>query len=51
MSANNNGIGVRISGTGVSLPEKVLTNDDIAQMVDTNDEWITQRTGIRQARP
>jgi 3-oxoacyl-[acyl-carrier-protein] synthase III len=39
-----------IAGTGSSLPEKRLTNDDLAKMVDTNDEWIVQRTGIRQRR-
>jgi len=32
------------------LPEKRLTNDDLSKMVDTNDEWITQRTGIRERR-
>ncbi|MBT4880294.1 MAG: ketoacyl-ACP synthase III [Alphaproteobacteria bacterium] len=36
-----------ITGCGNYLPEKVLTNDDLAQMVDTSDEWITQRVGIR----
>ncbi len=36
----------RISGTGSYLPEKILTNDDLSQMVDTNDEWIVQRVGI-----
>lgn len=39
-----------IAGTGSYLPEKRLTNDDLAQMVDTNDEWITQRTGIKERR-
>ena len=38
----------RIAGTGSYLPEKVLTNDDLAQFVDTSDEWITARTGIRE---
>lgn len=38
----------RIAGTGSYLPEKVLTNDDLAQFVDTSDEWIRERTGIRQ---
>lgn len=38
----------RITGTGSDLPEKVLTNADIEAMVDTNDEWIRERTGIRQ---
>ena len=37
----------KIVGTGSYLPKKVLTNDDIAQLVDTNDEWISSRTGIR----
>jgi 3-oxoacyl-[acyl-carrier-protein] synthase-3 len=34
----------------MSVPERILTNDDIAQMVDTNDEWIRARTGIRERR-
>ncbi len=38
----------RIAGTGSYLPEKVLTNADLAQMVDTSDEWIQSRTGIRE---
>jgi 3-oxoacyl-[acyl-carrier-protein] synthase III len=38
----------RISGTGSYLPEKVLTNRDLETMVDTSDEWIYTRTGIRQ---
>ncbi len=37
----------RIAGTGSYLPSKVLTNDDLAKMVDTSDEWITTRTGIK----
>ena len=42
--------GAIIAGTGSSLPEKRLTNDELAKMVDTNDEWIVQRTGIRERR-
>ena len=38
----------RIVGTGSYLPEKILTNDDISKFVDTSDEWIRARTGIRQ---
>ncbi|MUV14223.1 beta-ketoacyl-ACP synthase III [Noviluteimonas gilva] len=38
----------RIAGTGSYLPEKVLTNDDLAKLVDTSDEWIQARTGIRE---
>src|SRR5438477_9704839 len=42
--------GAIIAGTGSFLPEKRLTNDDLSKMVDTNDEWITQRTGIKERR-
>lgn len=38
----------RITGTGGYLPEKVLTNADLEKMVDTTDEWITDRTGIKK---
>ncbi|WP_299471735.1 beta-ketoacyl-ACP synthase III [uncultured Roseibium sp.] len=37
-----------VTGCGSFLPEKVLTNNDLAKMVDTSDEWIVQRTGIEQ---
>src|SRR5690606_36801270 len=37
-------------GTGSYLPEKVLTNKDLETMVDTTDEWIVSRTGIRERR-
>ncbi len=38
----------RIAGTGRYVPEKILTNQDLEGMVDTSDEWIVQRTGIRE---
>ena len=38
----------KISGTGSYLPEKILTNDDLSKMVDTSDEWIVQRVGIKK---
>src|SRR5205085_416194 len=38
----------RIAGTGSYLPERVLTNADLEKMVDTNDEWIVSRSGIRE---
>ena len=38
----------RIAGTGSCLPEKVVTNADLEKLVDTSDEWIASRTGIRQ---
>ena len=37
-----------LTGTGSWLPEKILTNDDLSKIVDTSDEWIRTRTGIRQ---
>ena len=40
----------RIAGTGSSVPKKILTNDDLAKLVDTNDEWIRTRTGITERR-
>jgi 3-oxoacyl-[acyl-carrier-protein] synthase-3 len=42
--------GARISALGVYVPERVLTNDEISQSLDTSDEWITTRTGIRERR-
>ena len=39
-----------IVGTGSCVPERRLTNDDLSKLVDTNDEWIMQRTGIRERR-
>lgn len=41
---------VKILGTGVSLPSKVLTNTDLERMVDTSNAWITERTGIEERR-
>ena len=43
-------MGTRIEGIGIYLPEKVLTNFDLEKMVDTSDEWITTRTGIKERR-
>ncbi|HEY7120050.1 MAG TPA: beta-ketoacyl-ACP synthase III [Tepidisphaeraceae bacterium] len=42
--------GAILAGTGSALPDKRLTNDDLSKMVETNDEWITQRTGIKERR-
>jgi 3-oxoacyl-[acyl-carrier-protein] synthase-3 len=38
----------RFLGTGFAVPDRVVTNDDLARVMDTNDEWIRTRTGIRQ---
>jgi 3-oxoacyl-[acyl-carrier-protein] synthase III len=43
-------IGFGIIGVGSSLPDKILTNFDLEKMVETSDEWITQRTGISERR-
>ena len=40
----------RIVGTGAYVPEQIATNDDLARIVETNDEWIRSRTGIGERR-
>ena len=40
----------RILGTGSALPEKIVTNEDLTHMVDTSDEWITKRVGVKERR-
>lgn len=40
----------RISGLGYYVPDNVVTNDDLSQLMDTNDEWIQERTGIKERR-
>jgi 3-oxoacyl-[acyl-carrier-protein] synthase III len=41
---------ISITGLGVYVPERVLTNDELSTIVDTTDEWIMARTGIRERR-
>ena len=41
-------IKTRVIATAASVPEQIITNDDLAKIVDTSDEWITQRTGIKE---
>lgn len=43
-------VGVEIAGSGSSLPARRVTNGDLVAMMDTSDEWIVQRTGIRERR-
>ena len=50
MNQPDGSIGVRIRGTGSSAPKRHLTNADLEKMVDTSDEWIQQRTGIKERR-
>jgi 3-oxoacyl-[acyl-carrier-protein] synthase III len=45
-----NGFHVSITGIGANVPERVMTNDELSEMVDTSDEWIMHRTGIRERR-
>jgi 3-oxoacyl-[acyl-carrier-protein] synthase-3 len=49
-SATQNGTRVSITGLGCHVPERVVTNDELSQLVDTSDEWIMERTGIRERR-
>ena len=41
-------MGVRFTGWGIAVPERIVTNDELSLTLDTSDEWITERTGIRQ---
>ena len=50
MIGRTNGPRISITGLGCHVPERVLTNDDLSKLVDTNDEWIMERTGIRERR-
>ncbi len=43
-------MGARITGYGQALPDRIVTNDDFAKYLDTSDEWIRERTGIRERR-
>ncbi|MDQ3866468.1 MAG: 3-oxoacyl-ACP synthase, partial [Actinomycetota bacterium] len=49
-NVSRNGTRVGITGLGVHLPERVLTNQDLERMVETSDKWITERTGIKERR-
>ena len=46
----DNKVGVKILSTGSFVPRKVLTNFDLEKMVETSDEWISTRTGIKERR-
>lgn len=50
MIGRSNGYRVSITGLGASVPERVVTNDELASILDTSDEWIVERTGIRERR-
>ena len=42
--------GITVRGCGISVPDKVVTNDDLSATLDTNDAWISERTGIKERR-
>jgi 3-oxoacyl-[acyl-carrier-protein] synthase III len=42
--------GVRLTGWGTGLPDRIVTNDELSETLETSDEWITERTGIRERR-
>ena len=50
MIASTNGRPVSITGLGCHVPDRILSNADLEQLVDTNNEWIMERTGIRERR-
>jgi 3-oxoacyl-[acyl-carrier-protein] synthase-3 len=50
MIARTSGPRISITGLGCYVPERIVTNDELATLVDTNDEWIRERTGIRERR-
>src|SRR5213082_528076 len=50
IGATNDGLAVSITGLGCKVPDRVVTNVELAQYVDTSDEWILERTGIRERR-
>jgi 3-oxoacyl-[acyl-carrier-protein] synthase-3 len=50
MIGRANGRPIGITGLGCYVPDRVVTNDDLARIVDTTDDWITERTGIKERR-
>ena len=50
IAAAQDGVSVSITGLGSHVPERVVTNDELSQYVETSDEWIRERTGIRERR-
>ena len=50
IAAAPDGVSISITGLGVQVPERVVTNDELSQYVETSDEWIQERTGIKERR-
>jgi hypothetical protein len=43
-------MGVRFRGWGIAVPDRIVTNDELSETLDTSDEWIIERTGIHERR-
>ncbi|MEP7224687.1 MAG: 3-oxoacyl-ACP synthase, partial [Actinomycetota bacterium] len=50
LGAATTGVRIGITGLGTHVPDRVMTNDELAQIVETSDKWIFERTGIRERR-
>jgi 3-oxoacyl-[acyl-carrier-protein] synthase-3 len=50
LGAATTGVRIGVTGLGTHVPDRVMTNDELAQIVETSDEWIFERTGIRERR-
>jgi 3-oxoacyl-[acyl-carrier-protein] synthase-3 len=50
MIARANGSAISITGVGAYAPERIVTNDELSELMETSDEWIVERTGIRERR-
>jgi 3-oxoacyl-[acyl-carrier-protein] synthase-3 len=50
MIGTANGTAISITGLGAHVPERIVTNDELSTMMETSDEWIVERTGIRERR-
>src|SRR5712691_7879827 len=50
MIGSASGVRIGITGLGTHVPERILTNNELARIVDTSEEWILERTGIRERR-
>ena len=50
IGSTGDGPSISITGLGSKVPDRIVTNDELAQYVDTTNEWILERTGIRERR-
>jgi len=50
IGATKDGVPISVTGLGARVPDRIVTNDELARHVDTTNEWIIERTGIRERR-